>query len=138
MRSPGRWPRQSASAPTTACSPACRSAAPTASRTGCSRRRGGGAPSTSHAGSTCAATAAHTSRRPRPYGQHSQVEVPAESMRREYPRDAPSPFPYGFFLTGDLGRLDTHGNLLVTGRLKLLIDVGGLKVNPLEVETVLA
>jgi acyl-CoA synthetase (AMP-forming)/AMP-acid ligase II len=40
----------------------------------------------------------------------------------------------GFFPTGDLARIDEHGNLFIIGRLKLLIDVGGLKVNPLEVE----
>lgn len=44
----------------------------------------------------------------------------------------------GYFRTGDLGRLDDRGALHITGRLKLLIDVGGVKVNPLEVETVLA
>jgi acyl-CoA synthetase (AMP-forming)/AMP-acid ligase II len=44
----------------------------------------------------------------------------------------------GFFLTGDLGRVDGHNRLTITGRLKLLIDVGGLKVNPLEVEEVLS
>ena len=54
------------------------------------------------------------------------------------PRRAAGPDRDGFFLTGDLGRLDAHGNLTITGRLKLLIDVGGLKVNPLEVEAVLA
>jgi len=43
----------------------------------------------------------------------------------------------GYFRTGDLGRFDAHGNLCLTGRLKLLIDVGGQKVNPLEVEQVL-
>jgi len=43
----------------------------------------------------------------------------------------------GFYPTGDLARLDDHGNLIITGRAKLLIDVGGLKVNPLEVEQVL-
>ena len=42
------------------------------------------------------------------------------------------------FLTGDLGSVDERGNLFITGRLKLLIDVGGLKVNPLEVEAALA
>src|SRR5262249_43507185 len=40
------------------------------------------------------------------------------------------------FLTGDLGRLD-RGRLFITGRLKQLIDVGGTKVNPTEVELVL-
>jgi acyl-CoA synthetase (AMP-forming)/AMP-acid ligase II len=44
----------------------------------------------------------------------------------------------GFFRTGDLGKLDDRGNLLITGRIKLLIDVGGKKVNPQEVEQVLA
>lgn len=43
----------------------------------------------------------------------------------------------GFFPTGDLGRLDDHGNLTLTGRLKLLLDIAGLKVNPLEVEATL-
>ena len=41
-----------------------------------------------------------------------------------------------FFLTGDLGRID-YGKLTITGRIKLLIDVGGRKVNPLEVERVI-
>ncbi|HEX8913507.1 MAG TPA: fatty acid--CoA ligase family protein, partial [Humisphaera sp.] len=45
--------------------------------------------------------------------------------------------PDGFFLTGDVGRVDAHGNLSLSGRLKLLIDVAGLKVNPLEVEAAL-
>lgn len=40
-------------------------------------------------------------------------------------------------LTGDLGRLDARGALTLTGRVKPLIDVGGLKVSPTEVETVL-
>ncbi len=43
----------------------------------------------------------------------------------------------GYFPTGDIGYVDDAGRLFITGRLKLLIDVGGLKVNPLEVESVL-
>jgi len=43
----------------------------------------------------------------------------------------------GFFLTGDLGHLDAAGRLIITGRSRLLIDIGGKKVNPLEVEGVL-
>ena len=43
----------------------------------------------------------------------------------------------GYFLTGDLGRLDTSGALTLTGRIKLLVDIAGRKVNPLEVEEVL-
>ena len=44
----------------------------------------------------------------------------------------------GHFLTGDLGRLDATGALTITGRIKLLIDIAGRKVNPLEVERVLS
>lgn len=43
----------------------------------------------------------------------------------------------GFFATGDLGEITAAGRLCLTGRKKLLIDVGGSKVNPLEVEAIL-
>jgi long-chain acyl-CoA synthetase len=42
------------------------------------------------------------------------------------------------FLTNDRGRLDEDGRLSLTGRRQLLIDVKGDKVDPLEVEDVLA
>jgi long-chain acyl-CoA synthetase len=45
-------------------------------------------------------------------------------------------FRDGFFLTGDLGSLDEQGRLTITGRKKLLIEVGGYKVDPIEVEDV--
>jgi acyl-CoA synthetase (AMP-forming)/AMP-acid ligase II len=63
-----------------------------------------------------------------------QLRVRAKSMMTGYIGDASPLTPDGFFPTGDLARIDEHGNLFITGRLKLLIDVGGLKVNPLEVE----
>jgi acyl-CoA synthetase (AMP-forming)/AMP-acid ligase II len=78
------------------------------------------------------------SRPPLPPGEHGHVAVAAASMLSGYLGESASPTVDGFFLTGDLGRLDAHGNLTITGRIKLLIDVGGLKVNPLEVEEVLA
>ena len=68
-----------------------------------------------------------------------EVAVRAASMFAGYvglPRDA-SHWTDGHFLTGDLGRLD-GGRLAITGRARLLIETGGLKVNPLEVEAVLA
>jgi long-chain acyl-CoA synthetase len=43
----------------------------------------------------------------------------------------------GYF-SGDRGRLDDEGRLFITGRKKLLIDVKGDKVDPIEVEDVLA
>jgi long-chain acyl-CoA synthetase len=52
-----------------------------------------------------------------------------EELNREAFRD-------GFFLSGDLGMLDEDGRLTITGRKKLLIEVGGYKVDPIEVEDV--
>jgi len=52
-----------------------------------------------------------------------------EELNREAFRD-------GYFLSGDLGTLDDEGRLTITGRKKLLIEVGGYKVDPIEVEDV--
>ncbi|NLT07197.1 MAG: acyl--CoA ligase [Solirubrobacterales bacterium] len=46
-------------------------------------------------------------------------------------------FRDGRFFTGDLGRLDAEGRLYIAGRKKLLLEVGGYKVDPIEVEDVL-
>ncbi|CAG0990583.1 fatty-acyl-CoA synthase [Phycisphaerales bacterium] len=70
-----------------------------------------------------------------PLGSEGELAVLAPSMLCEY-LDGPVPLVDGHFLTGDLGRLDEHGRIYVTGRLKHLIDIGGLKVNPAEVEAV--
>jgi cyclohexanecarboxylate-CoA ligase len=42
--------------------------------------------------------------------------------------------PDGWFRTGDLARLDPAGNLEITGRLKDVINRGGVKFNPADVE----
>ena len=46
-------------------------------------------------------------------------------------------FKDGAFFTGDLGRFDQAGRLYITGRKKILIDTGGRKVDPIEIEDVL-
>ncbi len=43
----------------------------------------------------------------------------------------------GWYHTGDLGRIDAEGRLFVLGRLNDLVNRGGLKVSPTEVEAVL-
>ena len=72
-----------------------------------------------------------------PIGVEGQVWVRAPSMLSRYVDDEAEPAVDGFFASGDLGRLDEHGQLTLTGRLKLLIDIGGMKVNLMEVEAVL-
>ncbi len=49
-----------------------------------------------------------------------------------------SAFTGGWFHTGDQGRLDGEGYLTITGRLKEIINRGGEKVAPLEVDNVLS
>jgi acyl carrier protein len=46
-------------------------------------------------------------------------------------------FTNGWFRTGDQGRFDADGYLFLTGRLKEIINQGGEKVAPLEVDEVL-
>jgi acyl-CoA synthetase (AMP-forming)/AMP-acid ligase II len=70
-------------------------------------------------------------------GSEAQVEVSAPSMFDGYIGGDGSEISGGFFSTGDVGRLSASGKLTITGRMKLLIDVGGLKVNPTEVEQLL-
>ncbi len=43
----------------------------------------------------------------------------------------------GRFVTGDLGHLDAEGRLHLLGRVDRMINVGGRKVNPVEVEAIL-
>ncbi len=53
------------------------------------------------------------------------------------PRRTPTSFRDGYFRTGDQGVLDAQGYLTLTGRLKELINRGGEKISPLEVDAVL-
>jgi acyl-CoA synthetase (AMP-forming)/AMP-acid ligase II len=46
-------------------------------------------------------------------------------------------FANGWFRTGDQGTLDEEGYLRITGRLKELINRGGEKVSPLEVDEII-
>lgn len=73
-------------------------------------------------------------------GQEGEIWVTAATATTAYddlPEQTRQCFKAGWFFTGDLGHLDEHGDLFITGRKKLLINVAGFKVDPLEVEAVL-
>ncbi len=70
-------------------------------------------------------------------GKEGQLLVRAPSMLTGCLNGTPD-IVNGHLLTGDLAREDDAGRFWITGRLKLMVDVGGYKVNPLEVEGVLA
>jgi acyl-CoA synthetase (AMP-forming)/AMP-acid ligase II len=44
----------------------------------------------------------------------------------------------GWFATGDLAKIDTQGNLIITGRAKDLIKSGGEWINPVEIEALVS
>jgi oxalate---CoA ligase len=46
-------------------------------------------------------------------------------------------FNNGWFRTGDLGRIDNDGYLFITGRIKEIINRGGEKISPREIDEVL-
>ena len=53
------------------------------------------------------------------------------------PKRTPRRSANGYFRTGDQGVLDDDGYLMLTGRLKELINRGGEKISPLEVDAAL-
>ncbi|MFF4657752.1 condensation domain-containing protein [Streptomyces sp. NPDC001381] len=76
---------------------------------------------------------------PLPPGETGEIAVTSAAVMSAGDGPGPvGPRAAGRYLTGDLGRLDADGRLYVSGRKRILIDSGGHKVNPVEVEDVLA
>jgi len=73
-------------------------------------------------------------------GTHGEIMLRGPNMSRGYYNDAAATeaaFRNGWFRTGDLGYLDADGYLFIVGRIKDVINRGGQKISPLEVEEVL-
>lgn len=70
-------------------------------------------------------------------GETGEICVRGGMVSKGYINASPSFFKEEFFRTGDLGWMDDNGYVTLVGRLKELINVGGEKVSPLEVESVL-
>ena len=67
-------------------------------------------------------------------------QVMAGYLNSEYPPGAElgSGLNDGWFITSDLGRIDSAGQLTILGRADEVFNSGGVKVHPLEIETCLA
>ncbi|MFJ9208788.1 FadD7 family fatty acid--CoA ligase [Streptomyces sp. NPDC102264] len=77
----------------------------------------------------------------RPPGAVGEVWVRGPTVTRGYlgdPAETARGFTDGWFHTGDLGSLDRDGELVLTGRIKDLINRGGEKISPEHVEDVLS
>ncbi|MEW6450486.1 MAG: AMP-binding protein [Pseudomonadota bacterium] len=73
-------------------------------------------------------------------GETGEVVIRGPSITSGYeanPQANASAFTDGWFRTGDQGRFDTEGYLVLTGRLKEQINRGGEKFAPLEVDQAL-
>lgn len=68
-----------------------------------------------------------------------RVHVAGDAVAGAYAgEDGADAFVEGGFLTGDLGHFDHRNHLVLTGRVSSFINVAGRKVQPLEIEQVLA
>lgn len=75
-----------------------------------------------------------------PRGEVGEVVIRGANVTKGYennPQANDASFTNGWFRTGDQGRFDADGYLFLTGRLKEIINQGGEKIAPLEVDEVL-
>jgi amino acid adenylation domain-containing protein len=73
-------------------------------------------------------------------GERGEIIIRGATVMRGYQDDPvanAAAFTQGWFRTGDQGLFDADGYLFITGRIKELINRGGEKISPREVEEVL-
>lgn len=78
---------------------------------------------------------------PAALGEEGEVCVKGEHVTCSYWNETSerfaSDFYDGYFRTGDCGTMDAEGNIYLKSRIKEMINVGGKKVSPMEVEDIL-
>ena len=76
-----------------------------------------------------------------PLGEEGELCVKGEHVTCSYWNETPerfaSDFFDGYFRTGDCATMDADGNIYLKSRIKEMINVGGKKVAPMEVEDIL-
>ena len=79
--------------------------------------------------------------KPLPLGEEGEVCVKGEHVTCSYWNETPERFAQdfydGYFRTGDCATMDAEGNIYLKSRIKEMINVGGKKVAPMEVEDIL-
>lgn len=77
-----------------------------------------------------------------PQGEEGEVSVIGENVTKGYinrpEANAESFTKDGFFRTGDQGKLSPEGYLTLTGRLEELINKGGEKISPVELDNTIS
>lgn len=75
-----------------------------------------------------------------PRGQTGEIVLRGENILSGYcdnPEANAKAFTDGWFRTGDLGSIDPDGYVIITGRLKEIINRGGEKISPREIDEAL-
>jgi acyl-CoA synthetase (AMP-forming)/AMP-acid ligase II len=75
-------------------------------------------------------------------GKEGEICIRGENVTKGYlnnpAANASSFHKNGFFRTGDQGKKDADGYVIITGRIKELINKGGEKISPIELDNVIA
>lgn len=94
-----------------------------------------------HASPNCEIKIFSPEGQPLPLGEEGEVCVKGEHVTCSYWNETPerfaSDFYDGYFRTGDCATMDADGNIYLKSRIKEMINVGGKKVAPMEVEDIL-
>jgi acyl-CoA synthetase (AMP-forming)/AMP-acid ligase II len=74
-------------------------------------------------------------------GEEGELQLSGYSILSEYDDNpdatAASITADGWFRSGDLAYMDADGNIVITGRVKDIINRGGIKINPSDIESLL-